>query len=137
MITSITQFIFDISSFITRDCCGTWNPWIMHMYRLSNLTICVSYIVIPLILLYYWSVSKELKIRKCININRIMMELPQATRIYGIFILLCGIGHLEAVIAFKWPIYNLFSIWDAMTAAMSIIAMHYTVESGRRFVSWN
>ena len=86
-----------------------WVP----IYAVSNLLISASYISIFVALL------------KISNLKRIIAYKWPGI-IYGLFILLCGIGHLLMV----WNIYNgqyvIETIWHSLTAIISFIAAFMT-----------
>lgn len=98
--------VFDDSGYMPRRSCGTWTTGEILLHNISDLVIGVSYIGIPLLLLYY--------VRKRPNICFSFLFY-----LFGSFIVFCGITHLIDIILFYWPIYRAAGIAKMLTAIVS------------------
>lgn len=103
------------SDFAKRGECGNWHPGFVWLYVLSQALIFAAYMAIPFVLL----------VRKqhvpAFQISRNQITIMRWT--FGAFIFLCGIGHLEGVVAFFRPHYHLYAIWHCLTAMASWAAV--------------
>jgi uncharacterized MnhB-related membrane protein len=117
------HWLFDASVFITRNHCGTgWTHTLVALNRVANFLIFLSYISIPLSLLYFW-----LRLRDVARLNALVggvMPPGVGQRLivlnFVCFITLCGLTHLCDVLAFEWVPYRLFTCVDILTAAASV-----------------
>lgn len=80
------------------------------VYMSSNVVICLAYLTIAAMLLHVAFLSRG-------DRPVLMLHL-----MFAAFILVCGIGHLEAPVAFVWPQYPAFAAWDALSALVSWLA---------------
>ena len=91
--------------FTTRDMCGAWGQHLPIINQFANSMIALAYFLIPSALL---SVARD---------KGLIKSWP--ARMFGLFIVLCGIGHICDVLAFHWPAYRVFTFVDVCTAAVS------------------
>lgn len=119
------------AGWVPRGDCGPWTEALRSIYEQSNLLITVAYWMIGLTLL--WAIFIERK-----------GDAPPPTvttkdryilrGTYGLFIVICGTGHLEGVLSFSWPNYPVFAAWDALTAAVSWVAVGVTIRYRERLI---
>lgn len=117
------EFFFDAERFVPRGHCGLWHPSMELLYAFSNLFVFAAYIVIPVALTYIKPNYESLAQSRTIRLG------------FASFILVCGIGHLEGVVAFALPMYHLFAAWNLFTAAVSwsciaLLIMHREEDDG-------
>lgn len=98
--------IFDTSDFPARWNCGVWTSAHGWLHILSDLTVWLAYLAIPLVLAYFTMRRKDLPFRG-------ILLLFQA------FILACGTTHLMEAIIFWWPAYRLAGLIKLATAIVS------------------
>ena len=116
--------------FVQRGHCGNWNLGFLYLYVLSNALITAAYVAIPSILASQWY---------RVSLEPLMDPMPVTTRrgvvlAYSAFIGSCGVGHLEGLLAFQWPLYHLFAMWHLVTAICSWIAVWVTWQARARIV---
>ena len=93
------------------------------VYTWSHLHITAAYMAIPSVLLYAWLVE-----RRRVEPKRLSATEKNYTRlVYGLFIGMCGVGHLEGLLAWYWPAYHVFAIWHLFTALVSWWAVAVTI----------
>jgi hypothetical protein len=102
------DWIFDSSSFATRDHCGAWTDLFKYVYVFSNAAIAFSYFVIPIALMFMY------RLRRGDVIARWMLVM------FILFIGGCGLTHVGDVLAFYWPAYRFFTILALITAIASV-----------------
>jgi hypothetical protein len=108
------SWILDSHSFVRRQACGGgWTDRLIIFYQLSNALISVAYFAIPLSLLALY--FKIYKLKQFAKYN------PWIILMFSLFIILCGITHLENVFVFYYPKYRLFAILDMLTALVSCV----------------
>lgn len=114
---------FSPDRFVPRGACGDWEPWVGQLYAISHLGITAAYVAIPMVLLL-----AMLEKRPACPVAETSARARLVTRVtYALFILFCGIGHLDGWLAFVWPAYHLFALWHAATALVSWFAVGVTV----------
>lgn len=104
---NIINWLLDATSFVTRNNCGKWPDWLISVNQVANFLIFISYMTIPLSLVFLWRMAKGKG-----DAWIILM--------FVVFILFCGLTHLMDVLAFSWAPYRLFTFIDCITAASSI-----------------
>jgi len=115
------------TDFLTRDCCGPWHPAVAVLYGLSNCAICAAYVAIPSLLLSASRASRSRPVKAGPLHPR---EVHRVRWWLGLFVLVCGIGHLEGgVLAWVAPAYHAFAVFHLLTALISwkavfVIAQH-------------
>ena len=90
-----------------RGHCGNWVTGFAYTYAISNALIFVAYMAMPLALMRFRFTWEN------------VVRAEHLRKKFALFILSCGIGHLEGIISFAWPAYHLFAVWNALTAAIS------------------
>jgi hypothetical protein len=98
--------IFDTSDWPDRWHCGNWSDFHGWLYILSDLAIWMAYFAIPVILIY------------CVK-KKGDVPFTGVFRLFGIFILLCGITHLVDAITFYYPLYRFNALLLFTTAVVS------------------
>jgi len=111
-----------VGRFLKRSACGDWRPYEQGLYQTANAVIWACYMIIPAILLY----AARFTVR--IDPNDPDLHLSRPAVLYGqlsfaLFIMACGYGHLEGVVAFSWPRYDVFMWFHVITATVSINAV--------------
>lgn len=113
-----------------RGACGLWDRDYAWLYVISNVMIAAAYMAIfGLILTAYLQGRKHSAPMEITRRQMFSMRF-----IYGSFILLCGIGHLEGALAFFFPQYHLYAVWHAITAAVSWAAVFVTARLRNRLI---
>jgi signal transduction histidine kinase len=104
--------IFETSKWPPLWQSGEWSAFHGWLYILSDLTIGVSYCMIPLILSYF--------IYKKKNEN---IPFKSIILLFIVFILCCGLTHLIDAAIFWWPAYQLSALVRFITATFSLAAV--------------
>jgi two-component system, chemotaxis family, sensor kinase Cph1 len=105
--------IFDTDAWPPRWHCGTWTSFHGWLYILSDLSIWVSYFLIPLIILNYLGKKKN------------GIKFQKVYLLFAAFILLCGITHFLDAIMFWIPMYRLNALVRFFTAVISMLTVYY------------
>lgn len=94
------------ADFVPRHACGQWG-YLWYLSVAANAAIGVSYVVIAY------------RLRQMArHVSRGWQWIAAA--LFGLFILLCGLGHFCDSAAFFWPAYRFFLLVDLATAAASV-----------------
>ncbi|WP_338872909.1 ATP-binding protein [Spirosoma sp. SC4-14] len=101
------QRLTDTSDWPPRWFCGTWTDFHGWLYIVSDLTIWLAYMAIPLILVRFILIKKG-------------VPLSGVFWLFGAFILLCGLTHLMDVMMFWIPAYRVNALIRFMTGIVSI-----------------
>lgn len=109
------EWLFDATSFMTRNHCGRWGSWLVTINQTANLLIFLAYFTIPLSLLSLWMTVKQSP-----ELKKSMADSTWIVLMFVIFILSCGLTHLMDVLAFSWAPYRLFTFIDCVTAVASV-----------------
>lgn len=96
-------------SLLAHGYCLTWDPFLLLLHAVSDLTIALCYFAIPFAIWYY--VQKRPDI-----------ELKSVAWLFVAFIMLCGLTHVMGLITLWQPIYVLQGTIKAMTAGVSLAA---------------
>ncbi|MGB3403254.1 MAG: ATP-binding protein [Microcoleaceae cyanobacterium] len=116
-ILMLRETLIDIMGFMPHGSCYLWQPRLMALHGISNAVIVLSYISIPLTILYI------LRQRKDLPFNWFFV-------LSSGFIVFCGFSHLIDIITLWYPIYWTAGIIRAMTAGVSfataIAVIHLT-----------
>lgn len=113
---------FGASGFVGRGECGSWAEGMPHVYAMANLATTFAYVAIGIIL--WMAIRQEARVVSVADLTRPQKNHLRAT--YATFIVSCGVGHLDGVVAFFWPAYHLFAVWHVFTAAASWYAVAVT-----------
>jgi signal transduction histidine kinase len=103
------SLLVDTSSWPPRWQCGEWSSFHGWLYILSDLTIWLSYFLIPLTLGYF--VYKR---------KKSTTPFKSIIFLFIAFILACGISHLIDAVIFWWPAYRLSALIRFATAGVSM-----------------
>lgn len=114
------MWLFDSTMFMPRGHCGDWVPAFKFLYVMGNALTFSAYMAIPaglFFLSFSWDkVAKSSKVRV----------------LFSLFIVVCGLDHLEGVVSFEWPAYHFFAVWKCLVAAVSWLAVFGLVAERRR-----
>jgi two-component system, sensor histidine kinase len=106
-------WLFDASQFLTRNHCGMgWTPAMETIYKTSNLTLALSYFMIPISLLLLYRKKRD------------DLPTPWVLILFILFIVLCGLTHLSDVVVFYWAPYRLFTLLYVVTALVSAVTAY-------------
>ncbi|MBD3884901.1 sensor histidine kinase [Phormidium tenue FACHB-886] len=94
--------------FVPHGHCYLWQPDLVWLHVVSDLTIAFSYLSIPVTLLWFSARRKDLPFNWIFGL-------------FGTFIILCGFGHLVNVWTLWHPTYYFSGVVNAMTAIVSLI----------------
>lgn len=101
------QRLADVNDWPPRWYCGRWTDFHGWLYIVSDLTIWLAYMAIPLILIRFLIVKKG-------------VPLSGVFWLFGAFILLCGLTHLLDAVMFWWPAYRISALVRFLTAGVSV-----------------
>lgn len=101
------RHLTDTSDWPPRWLCGSWTEFHGWLYIVSDLTIWLAYMAIPLILIRF------LLIKTGVPMSGVFW-------LFGAFILLCGMTHLIDAIIFWWPAYRLSALIRFLTGVVSV-----------------
>ncbi|QHV96792.1 sensor histidine kinase [Spirosoma endbachense] len=90
--------------------CGNWTDFHGWLYIISDLTIWLAYMAIPMILIRFIFIKKG-------------VPLAKVFWLFGAFILLCGLTHLVDAIMFWLPVYRINALVRFLTAVVSILTV--------------
>lgn len=102
------SMLFDYERYMPHGYCLLWQPELVWLHVISDLTITLAYYSIPLTILYL--------VRK----RRERIPFKWMFIMFGIFIFLCGTTHLIGIITLWYPMYYLEGIIKVLTAAASL-----------------
>jgi protein-histidine pros-kinase len=92
---------------VPRRLCGEWTTGLIVLHNASDLFIWLSYIAIPVVLVYFIRRRRDL-------------PFPGLFWLFGAFIILCGTTHLMEVVMFYSPLYRLSGLIKLATAVVSV-----------------
>lgn len=118
------------ASFMPRGECGAWQPFYAWLYVISNVLIAAAYITIFFLILTAYIQGRTSKLPVHVTHRQALAMRV----IYGSFILLCGIGHIEGVMSFFMPQYHLYAVWHWLTAVVSWAAVFATAKLRNRLI---
>ncbi|PTW62290.1 phospho-acceptor domain-containing protein [Breoghania corrubedonensis] len=98
---------FEAQSFLAHGYCMTWRGDLIALHAVSDALIFVSYVLIPLAMLYFVLQRPDLAHKGIFGL-------------FAAFILACGTTHLISLITLWEPIYGLEGLVKAITAAISM-----------------
>lgn len=111
----MADFFFNITTvdnWPARWSCGDWSGFQGWTSILSDFVIFISYIGIPLVILYF--IAKQ-KVEETL--------LRNILKLFSVFILACGFTHLIDTILFWLPIYNISILMKLITGAISLTTL--------------
>ena len=115
-VTEFFKGLFATNLWPARWHCGTWTDFHGWLYILSDLTIWLSYFLIPVIIIDYF-----IKKRAVLKFQRIYF-------LFAAFILLCGTTHFLDALMFWVPMYRLNGLVRLFTAIVSAATVYYLVK---------
>lgn len=101
--------------------CFLWDPEILTTMFIGNVVIFLSYLSIPIILIYFLH-SQAHKIKS-----------PGPYIAYALFILSCGIGHLISILNIWHGYYHLSAWWAVITGFWSFTAAIVTYKIMKKY----
>lgn len=101
------DWVFDTSKYPPRWRCGEWSAGIGWLHIVSDLVIWMSYVAIPIALVYFARRQDQAPFRRLFWL-------------FSAFILFCGATHLMEAVIFWWPAYGLAGVLKFMTAVVSV-----------------
>ncbi len=97
------------SLFMPHGWCMTWNPWLIGLHVFTDAVVAIAYYSIPAALFFLvWR-------------KRLTLSLQPILVLFGLFIALCGGGHLIDIISIWRPIYWFKGFWNVGTALTSAV----------------
>ena len=112
---TMTEHVCNHAEWITRDQCGPWTPTWIAVYITASLMVFSAYMLIPWILMHAQRQDRsDRPVHPLGPGERLMVRVSG-----GLFILSCGVGHLEGILAFVWPHYPTFAVWHLATGVVS------------------
>lgn len=106
--TGILNAIFSHERFMPHGYCLVWEPMLVWMHVISDLTITIAYYSIPITIMYLVQKRKSSLPYKWVFI------------MFAAFIFLCGTTHLMEIITLWYPMYYLEGLIKVLTGAISI-----------------
>ncbi|ARK11892.1 ATP-binding protein [Fibrella sp. ES10-3-2-2] len=100
----------DTSDWPPRWYCGTWSDFHGWLYIISDLTIWLAYMAIPLVLIRFIMIKKG-------------VPLAGVFWLFGAFIMLCGLTHLLDAMMFWYPAYRIAALVRFMTGVVSVLTV--------------
>ncbi|MCX7086930.1 MAG: PAS domain S-box protein [Methylococcales bacterium] len=104
----VIDFLFHSKGMMPHGYCFLWNPVLLWVFVVSNITTALAYFSIPIAL------SVFVYLRKDVKFKRILL-------LFSLFIFACGITHLLSVVTIWTPLYGLTAIADVFVAIISVI----------------
>lgn len=100
--------LFDTSEFMPHGYCLLWEPFLVWLHIISDITITLAYL----------SISATIFV---IMVKRkFQVPYPWLIVLFGVFIALCGFTHLGSIITLWQPLYVLEGFLKALTALVSL-----------------
>ena len=88
--------------------CFSWQPELVWLHALSDLTIAIAYFAIPTTIIIIMRLHKK------------SLPFSWVFGMFAVFIFLCGLTHILGLISIWTPIYYLQGLVKVLTAAVSI-----------------
>jgi hypothetical protein len=86
--------LFDHSDFVPRQFCGSWSTELIRLHNISDASIWLAYMAIPVVLLWFARRRRDLPFR-------------WVFWLFASFIIGCGFTHFMGVVVFYVPLYRL------------------------------
>ena len=109
--------------FMRRGDCGEWSVLMMDIYAIANLSTLFAYVAIAVVL---WMAVRQDRRHASERTPVSPRERTHIRTTYATFIITCGLGHADGVLAFIWPAYHVFAMLHLITAAASWYAVYVT-----------
>lgn len=103
--------LLDSDQFMPRWVCGKWTPFHGWLYIVSDLTVFLAYMAIPVAMVYF--------------VRKRWGDLPfrQVFWLFIAFIALCGTTHLVDAVIFWIPVYRFNALILVATAIVSVVTV--------------
>lgn len=101
--------VWDPSPFVPRLECGNWPDWLVAAWLVPSVGLLLLYWAIAAFLVVLWRRSRGRAYP--------YHHLPWIAA----FFVGCGGGHVMNALAFVWPAYQLYVLWDFYTLATSLV----------------
>jgi PAS domain S-box-containing protein len=108
MLRDLANWLFDPAGLTPHGFCLLWTPWLIWLHALSDLTIGLAYLAIPISLSVFVRRRPDLVFRPIFAL-------------FAGFILLCGLSHLVELLTLWVPVYALHGVIKGMAAIVSVI----------------
>lgn len=113
---NIVKDLFGDSGFMPRYACGPgWTANLTTLSMIGNLTIGLSYMAIPLLLIWIYRLYQSHRI----NVSVLAFYRYPLLVMFVLFILLCGGTHFNEIVVFSHPAYRYFTLCTFMTGVVS------------------
>lgn len=106
----LIDWLFDTSLFVPRRVCGSWDPVLIYVWVAASLAIAAAYFSVPLCLTILYVRRRGLSLRGAAK-----ALVPR----FALFILLCGLTHVNEAAVFVYPFYRWSAAVLVMTALVS------------------
>lgn len=100
--------LFDYKQYLPHGYCYLWQPDLVWLHVISDLTITLAYYSIPLTIFYMVYKRKQ------------TIPFRWVFIMFAVFIFLCGTSHLVQIITLWYPIYYFQGLIKVLTAAASL-----------------
>ena len=94
--------------FMPHGFCLHWDPALLWTLIIANIGIAIAYFSIPAALLYFVRNKKDL-------------PYPWIFRLFGMFIVACGLTHVMKTVTLFQPLYWPEALMDGITAGVSLL----------------
>jgi signal transduction histidine kinase len=108
MLDNLSRWLLDPAGLTAHGFCLLWQPGMIWLHAISDVTIGFAYFTIPLALGYFVSRRRDLMFRPLFIL-------------FAAFIVLCGAGHWLDLVTLWMPAYGLEGLVKAATAAVSVL----------------
>lgn len=103
----LIEYLFGAASFVPHGYCLLWRPDLVAIHATSDALIALSYFSIPIALMVFVRRRRDL-------------EYPWVFKLFGAFILMCGLTHVVGLVTLWQPIYGAQGLVKAVTAGVSV-----------------
>jgi signal transduction histidine kinase len=108
MLENLSRWLFDPAGLTPHGFCLLWQPGMIWLHAVSDITIGFAYFTIPLALGFFVSRRQDLVFKPLFLL-------------FAAFIVLCGAGHWLDLVTLWLPAYGLDGLVKAATAAASVL----------------
>jgi two-component system, chemotaxis family, sensor kinase Cph1 len=114
---NLLHWLFSSYGFPLRGDCGWgWTPTLKLEYMIGNAMIAFSYFAIPMAIYVLASLQAQSRLD--------LSVVPRYGRILAgefiVFIICCGLTHVDELIVFVWAGYRLFALMEVITGLVSV-----------------
>lgn len=104
----IAETVFDVERYMPHGYCLLWQPELVWMHILADITITLAYFAIPLTIAFLLYKRQQ------------SVPFRWVFVMFAAFILLCGTTHLISLLTLWYPVYYFEGIVKVITAAVSL-----------------